>query len=241
MSERSDSVDGDPRRARDLHTLAPGWTIAEVLHDEDFDDADLSDWRWELEQGGSVRMIEGVLDIEVPAGATVWFTHELEGPLLIEYDALSVKEGGPNDRVSDLNCFWMARDARSPDDIFATERSGRFADYNQLLTYYVGLGGNRNTTTRFRRYIGDPDHRPMLPEHDLDDAEHMLSPNTWQTVQLIAAGGLIRYARDGRVLFVLRDDHPYTSGWFAIRTTYSHLRIDHLRISRLAPVKGPGR
>ena len=40
--------------------------------------------------------------------------------------------------------------------MFARLRSGTFAEYNDLLTYYVGLGGNRNTTTRFRRYIGDP-------------------------------------------------------------------------------------
>ena len=40
--------------------------------------------------------------------------------------------------------------------VFARPRSGAFAEYNDLLTYYVGLGGNRNTTTRFRRYIGDP-------------------------------------------------------------------------------------
>ena len=35
----------------------------------------------------------------------------------------------------------MARDARSPDDLFATKRSGAFADYNPLRCYYVGLGG----------------------------------------------------------------------------------------------------
>ena len=46
--------------------------------------------------------------------------------------------------------------------MFAQARSGAFADYNDLLTYYVGLGGNRNTTTRFRRYIGDPVLRPLL-------------------------------------------------------------------------------
>ena len=41
-------------------------------------------------------------------------------------------------------------------------RSGKFEEYNDLLTYYVGLGGNRNTTSRFRRYIGDPILRPLL-------------------------------------------------------------------------------
>ena len=50
---------------------------------------------------------------------------------------------------------------------FPRSAPARFAAYNDLKTYYVGLGGNRNTTTRFRRYIGDPETRPLLPEHDL--------------------------------------------------------------------------
>jgi len=31
---------------------------------------------------------------------------------------------------------------------------------------------------------------------------------------------------------VFDDPAPYTSGWFALRTTYSHLRIGKLRIRR---------
>ena len=72
-------------------------------------------------------------------------------------------EGGPNDQVSDLNVFWMANNVDGQQPVFAHVRSGKFADYNDLLTYYVGLGGNRNTTTRIRRYIGDPVLRPLLP------------------------------------------------------------------------------
>ena len=83
--------------------------------------------------------------------------------MLIRYEATMVQAGGANDRVSDLNAFWMATDARTPGDLFAARRSGKFADYNQLRTYYVGQGGNGNTTTRFRRYIGDTELRPMLP------------------------------------------------------------------------------
>ena len=74
---------------------------------------------------------------------------------MIQYEATVVSAGGPNDRVSDLNSFWMATDPRTPEDLFAHDRSGKFAEYNLLDMYYVGLGGNGNTTTRFRRYIGD--------------------------------------------------------------------------------------
>jgi hypothetical protein len=87
----------------------------------------------------------------------------------------------PHDRVSDLNAFWMARDAErgSPWPILA---AGAFADYDTLKTYYVGQGGNGNTSTRFRRYVGRPGERPLLPEHDHAAADEMLVPNRWQTV-----------------------------------------------------------
>ena len=61
----------------------------------------------------------------------------------------------------------------------------------------------------------------------------MLVPNRKQTITLIADGSHIEYRRDGVALFTLEDPSPYRQGWFALRTTYSHLRISHLRISRL--------
>lgn len=192
----------------------------------------LSQWRAELEHGGTVEARDGWLDIDVPAGCTVWFTPLIEGPVVIEYDATVISAGGPNDRVSDLNCFWMARDARSPDDLFATRRNGRFAEYNRLRGYYVGLGGNGNSTTRFRRYIGDPMTRPLLPEHDLRDPADLLVPNDTQHIRLVADGSLIQYWRDGRKIFELRDKEPYTSGWFGLRTVTSHLRIARFGVRR---------
>jgi Domain of unknown function (DUF6250) len=36
--------------------------------------------------------------------------------MTFEYQAAAVSAGGPNDRVSDLNCFWMATDRHSHDE-----------------------------------------------------------------------------------------------------------------------------
>ena len=171
--------------------------------------------------------------IDVPAGCTVWFAPLIEGPVLIEYEARVVSAGGKNDRVSDLNCFWMARDARSPDDLFATKRSGKFEEYNRLRAYYVGLGGNGNTTTRFRRYIGNQELRPLLPEHDLRDEADLITPNAWQRIRLVAHGKLIEYWRDDRKLFELLDDAPYESGYFGFRTVSNHMEIRRFRVYRL--------
>jgi len=209
-------------------TTAPG----NLLHSDDFQ-KNLNQWKTELENGGSVTADHGSLDINVPAGATVWFLPMLTGPVMIEYKATAISAGGVNDRVSDLNCFWMARDSRNLDDLFAVHRSGKFADYNPLFTYYVGLGGNGNTTTRFRRYIGAATTRPLRSQDDLRDKADLLVPNVEQTVQLMATGHNIAFYRDGKRLFQMDDEHPYTSGWFAFRTTASHLRIRDFRVYSL--------
>ena len=206
-----------------------------VLFSDDFADPALSNWFVELEKGGTVAARGGTLEIDVPGGCTVWFKHLIEGPVAIEYDATVIGAGGPNDRVSDLNCFWMARDARSPEDLFATKRSGAFADYNQLRCYYVGLGGNSNTTTRFRRYIGDAINRPLLPEHDLRDPADLLVPNKPQHIRLVAHGNLIQFHRDDQRVFELHDLDPYASGWFGLRTTANHMSIRRFRVYRLDP------
>jgi Domain of unknown function (DUF6250) len=194
----------------------------------------LSQWLAELEKPGKVEARGGLLTIDAPAGCTLWFRPELQSPAMIQYDARMVQAGGENDRVSDLNAFWMATDARSPDDLFATIRSGKFSDYNQLRAYYVGLGGNSNTTTRFRRYIGDAVDRPILPENDLRNPDVLLRPNVWQTVQLVAMGNRIQYYRDGRLIFDFRDPAPYTHGRFGFRTTLSHVELRNFAVYRIA-------
>jgi hypothetical protein len=193
----------------------------------------LNQWVVELEKPGVVEAKQGILHLDVPAGATVWFRPELHGPVMIRYEATMIGRGGPNDRVSDLNCFWMATDARSPEDLFATRRTGQFADYNQLRAYYVGQGGNANTTTRFRRYIGDPQLRPLLPEHDLSAAGVLLKANAPQDIQIVADGGRIQYFHGGKLIFDFQDPAPYTKGRFGLRTTFSHLEVRNFRVYRL--------
>ena len=56
---------------------------------------------------------------------------------MIQYEATVIAASGPNDRVSDLNSFWMATDPQSPTDLFAHPRSGAFADYNTLANGVV--------------------------------------------------------------------------------------------------------
>jgi hypothetical protein len=203
--------------------------LGKLIGGDDFQNG-LAQWHVEAKQPGRITASNGVLDIDVPAGTTLWFEPELGSPVAIVFDATAVSAGGPNDRVSDLNVFWMARNKDGATPVFAHTRSGEFAEYNDLRTYYVGLGGNSNTTTRFRRYIGDPDTRPLLPEHDLKSPDVLLKPNQKQTIMLVANNRKIEYWRDGRRLIAFEDPQPYEHGWFALRTVQSHLRIEKLRV-----------
>jgi hypothetical protein len=216
----------------------PNLRIGRLVVSDDFDHG-LDLWKAELEKGGKVEAHDGGLEIDVSGGCTLWLKPLLAGPLTIEYQSEVIKAGGPNDRASDMNCFWMARDSRSPADILATVRSGAFSDYDQLNCYYVGLGGNGNTTTRFRRYIGEKGNRPILPEHDLSAKEFLIVPNVVLRIQLVAAGQTIAYYRNGRRLFVFQDPAPYTTGWFGLRTTENHMVVRRLRIYSLARESPP--
>lgn len=184
----------------------------------------LDQWAIEAEKPATVMARDGVLNIVTPAGLTAWFKPEMIGPVAITYRAMAVAEGGPYDRVSDLNAFWMAREVGGGSPL-EHPRGGAFAEYDTLETYYVGQGGNGNTSTRFRRYVGRPGERPLLPRHDHASPDEMLTPNRWTSVRLVADGSRIEYWSDGRRLFDLDDPAPYARGWFGLRTTQSHLRI----------------
>jgi hypothetical protein len=196
--------------------------------------AGLGEWRIEAESPDTrVTAAGGVIDIDTPKGISLWYLPRLSAPVAIEFEVMAVSEGGANDQVSDVNAFWMATDPAAPGgSVLARRRSGAFADYDTLRTYYVGIGGNRNTTTRFRRYVGRAGDRPLLPEHDLRTPEALLVPNRWTRLRLIADGHRIAVERDGRQLFVLDDADPYAQGHFALRTTQSHLRVRALSITR---------
>jgi Farnesoic acid 0-methyl transferase. len=190
--------------------------------------ADLSHWVIEQQPGGTVTVRDGALIIEDAAGCTAWFREKITAPVEITYEVTTVSRGGPHDRVSDVNCFWMASDPNSPDAL-PSGRSGKFAEYDSLRTYYVGMGGWNNTFTRFRRYVGDGS-KPLLPEHDLNEKRFLLEPNKTYRIKLVAAHGRAEFWRDGEKIFSFDDPAPLTSGWFAIRTVKSHLEIRNLQI-----------
>jgi len=201
-----------------------------------YNNAMLNQENWIVEQqpGGTVEFNANSMEITDAKGCTVWFKHKLKGAVKIEYDVLVIDEGGPYDRVSDLNCFWMASDPDHPKDFFknSKQRGGNFKKYHTLHQYYVGYGGHNNTKTRFRRYNGNVD-RPLLPEHDLSAKEYMIVPNKIIHITLIADNSEIKYLRNNKVVFTIQDNEPYKKGYFGIRTVNNHLKVFNLKITQL--------
>jgi rhamnogalacturonan endolyase len=198
-----------------------------VLFHDDFA-APLAGWvaEYARKPGNVVENRDGRLLMDVDGGATVWLDRPLYGNVLISFTRRVIVDGGKNDRLSDLNVFWMARDPKRA-NLFT--RSGRFEDYDDLALYYVGIGGNRNTTTRLRRY-GDG-RRELVGEY-LDNA-HLLAPNRDYRIEIAVYDGCTRVRVDGADWFTYRDPHPLAHGYLGLRTTWSRQTVDDLTIQRL--------
>lgn len=166
------------------------------------------------------------LTIDSPYGVTVWFKKQLDGNIIIEYDWKVIVDGGKNDRLSDLNQFWMATDPQNK-NLFT--RKGKFADYDSLSLYYVGMGGNKNTTTRFRKYNGKGE-RKLLQEYT--DEAHLLKANHNYHITICIKDGVTNFSVDGKEYFSFTDENPLNKGFFGFRTTHTRHEISNFRVMR---------
>ncbi len=199
-----------------------------LLYKDNFSSG-LDNWIVEAPENkeSSVKTADGKLVVDVNEGATIWFREKLSGNYMITYKRKVIMEGGKNDRLSDLNNFWMATDPRN-ENLFT--RTGRFPEYDSLLMYYTGVGGNYNSTTRFRKYTGDGER---VLHTDLQDKEHLLEPNKEYEVKIVVYNGVTKYYMDGEEYFSFRDPDPLTEGYFGFRTTKSRHEFDNFRVHRL--------
>ncbi len=193
-------------------------------------------WVVESEGPSTVSFRGDTAEFIAPKGLSVWRKDKMSGRTVIEYDAQVVTEG-PDDRLSDLNCFWMASDPNAPDPFKnLNKRGGKFVNSYALQLYYLGYGGNHNSTTRFRRYTGDERgvddaaFRPAIIK-EYTDADHLLKPGKWYHIKITHDGLRTQYFIDGERLVDFRDPAPLTEGWFAFRTTLSRTRLTNFSYS----------
>jgi hypothetical protein len=177
--------------------------------------------------GSSIGIKNNKLVIDVAGGATVWLNKMLSGNIMITYQRKVIVDSGKNDRLSDLNQFWMASDPKRK-KLFT--RTGEFSEYDSLLLYYAGIGGNSNTTTRFRKYTGDG--KRML-YFDLNDKDHLLVANKGYQVSIVVLNGATSFFLDDKLFFSYEDKRPLQAGYFGFRTTQSRQEIDDFKVYRL--------
>lgn len=207
---------------------ALSYSKSEVLFQENFDQ-NLEYWVVETvaSSNSTVGIEHEKLLIDVDCGTTVWLNKKLSGNFLIEYKRKVIMQQGSNDRLSDLNQFWMANDPLD-DNLFT--RNGVFSEYDSLQLYYAGIGGNTNTTTRFRKYISNGDR---LLIHDLKDEPHLLQPNKTYLIEIVVFDGTTKVFVDKKEYFSFSDNEPLREGYFGFRTVQSRQEIDDFKIYRL--------
>ena len=180
-------------------------------------------------------------EILSPKGLTLWRKEKMQQGMTVEYDACVVDEGKPGDRLSDMNCFWLASDSHAM-GLFsrAQWRSGIFTRCYTLQMYYLGYGGNHNTTTRFRRYDGneagveDASKRPAILK-EYTDAAHLLKANHWYHIKIESTlTGRTRFYIDGECIVDYLDPQPLKEGWFGFRTTLSRTRMTNFKAYQTA-------
>ena len=168
----------------------------------------LKNWTIEDHSGEVKIIVSGdTLEITAPKGLTLWYNQRLTGDYEISYRVKMLMQGGKYDRLSDLNCF------------------------------YVGYGGNHNSTTRFRQYFAkaadtsDAIARPVIKEYT--DKSHLLFPNKWYDIQIRVEKGITTYRINGEELFRLTIKNNEGDGHFGLRLLENHTLFTDFQVKSL--------
>lgn len=189
----------------------------------------LDNWVIEDASGNAIITVnKNEFDIIAPDGLTLWYDKKLTGSYKVSYDAMMPMNGSHYERLSDLNCFWGAKDPLYPDDFYERSewRNGIFKNYNSLNLFYVGYGGNHNSTTRFRQYHGkyfeqdDAKVKPILFEYI--DGDELLKPDKWYHIDIIVTTTTTRFMMNGELLFAHQITTGEGDGYFGLRLFNNH-------------------
>ena len=183
-------------------------------------------WKTEIAPlpNSTVFAKNGQLFLDTRGGVTVWLNKKLKGNIRIEYARKVLVDTGANDRLSDLNSFWMATDPRNK-NLFT--RNGILESYDSLKMYYVGMGGNTNSTTRFRKYQGSGE-KTLLKEYK--DKDHLLTTGMEYLITIEVINNTVRYIVNGETFFEYKDVSVLKEGYFGFRSTKSRQSVDWIKV-----------
>ena len=174
--------------------------------------------RWRFDGRGRVWVEDGRLQMSADGfESTAWFTEEIQGNLVIRYQARIVD---PVDR-DNINLFFLAT-AADGGDILTVPLTGRYSEYHELPNYIWTFTSGH---TRLRR---DPGFQ-LLSE----DKQTVPEPNTDYDLAVTIRDGMIRCFINGRQVHAYQDPKPHTKGKLGFRTFRTRLWWDNLRIYKL--------
>ena len=214
---------------------APG--RAAPLYTDDFAGVDPARWAVEAEDGSAAApyVKDHALYLDSARGLTLWFKQPLRGAYEIDFTRTVLDQGQRHDRVSDLNLFWLAQLDGGAAPAVRFGRSGQLDAYNGLRLFYAGIGGNGNTTTRFRYYDGSG-ARGLLQEY-LAAPYLLVANHAYQIRVVVKPTGTALYV-DGQRYFSASGPIA-ASGYFAFRTTKSRQKIEHFAVYPLSETGTP--
>lgn len=213
-----------------LSIPSPGlWAPGSVIVEDDFEQLDGRLWRAETERPEQSRVFveQGRLIMDTRAGMTLWLQQPLRGAYRIEFLRQVLVAGQANDRLSDMNLFWAAHE---PGSEHLLPRDGVLESYDSLALYYIGMGGNANTTTRFRHYDGSVE-RPLLGERL--DAADLLEAGRIYRIRVDVTATATEYWVDDRRLFRQPLDRLPEPGYFGLRSVWSRQAISRFSVQAL--------
>lgn len=203
---------------------------AKLIFVDDFNGKlDTSIWKTEIapQPNSTVYLKNDQMFLDTKGGITVWLNKKLKGNIRIEYSRKVLVDRGANDRLSDFNSFWMATDPKN-ENLFT--RDGVLESYDSLRMYYVGMGGNTNKTTRFRKYQGNGE-KTLLKEYT--DKTHLLEANKEYRITIEVIDGTVRYIVNGETYFEYKDPSVLKEGYFGFRSTKSRQSIDWIKVYQI--------
>ena len=174
--------------------------------------------RWRFDGRGRVWAEDGRLQMAADGfESTAWFTEEIEGDVVIQYQAHILDPVNRNN----INLFFMAT---APDggDVLDVPLTGNYPEYHELPNYIWTFTSGH---TRLRR---DPGFE-LLSE----DKETLPIPHKTYELTLVIRDGGIRCYIDGLLIHSYDDPQPHHRGKLAFRTFRTRLWWDNLRIYRI--------
>ncbi|MCQ9427323.1 DUF6250 domain-containing protein [Pseudomonas sp. LJDD11] len=206
---------------------------APAIEQDDFSALDPQRWRIETQDpaGSAVYVEQQRLIMDTRAGMTVWLDRPLRGAYRIEFLRQVLVAGQANDRLSDMNLFWGAHEPDLPDGhLRLARRNGVLEAYDNMASWYVGMGGNGNSTTRFRWYDGSGE-RHLLGEHLQPD--YLLEAGRIYRIRVEVSADQTAYWVDDRLMFQQALDGRSTDGYFGFRSVWSRQTISRFRVTAL--------